>query len=120
MDHLSRWMQFDLIVKWMKNFDLKTGQGSRSVWQQGREPPGPLELAPNRKFQFCSKQDVSICLDGKGKLCGPKNLVLLDDYCYVKRREACTERLHGRRLAPTSPNTLQPLEMKSGLQARRA
>src|SRR5262249_41639461 len=29
--------------------------------------PGPLELAPNRKFQFCWKQDLSICLDGQRK-----------------------------------------------------
>jgi hypothetical protein len=46
-------MQFDLIVKWMKTFDLKTGQAWRAVWRRGKEPQDrrPLGLAPNRKLQ---------------------------------------------------------------------
>ena len=52
MDHLSRWMQFDLIVTWMKNFDLKTGQGWRSVWRQGREPRGHWSWRQTGSFSF--------------------------------------------------------------------
>jgi hypothetical protein len=48
--------------------------------------PRAIGLGAKPEVQFCWKQDLSICLDGKEKLCGAKNLVLLDNYCYVKRR----------------------------------
>lgn len=79
-------MQFDLMVKWNEELRSEDRPGIAVGLAPREGAQGNWGLHQTRSFTFAGNRISLFALTAKHKLCGAKHLMLLDDYCYVKRR----------------------------------